>query len=182
MDIQSFEEVALDKCTQTMSRLVFFPNGLSKPWNMASQPLRQRSRRLRGASIVMYMVKVSMYTKTIFCWVERLKVVAKCCLNWVFDSKLIAKSISQNGKCLSSGLDMNFKALINLKLNFFIFFEFIIDWRYHYNFIEEKHQLYVILSCFENILNYYVFNISTCTLLALYPKICRLFLKTKLAT
>ena len=41
-----------------------------------------------------------------------------------------------------------------------------------------KHQFYLILSYLKPVLNKYVFNIPTCTLLAPSSKICRIFLKT----
>ena len=60
---------------------------------------------------------------------------------------------------------------------FFIFLEFIINLRATLQNFVEKYQFNVILSCFKQILDNYMFNISTCTLLAPSSKICRLFLK-----
>ena len=59
---------------------------------------------------------------------------------------------------------------------FFIFLEFIINLRASIQKIVEKHQYSVILSCLKQILDNYVFNISTCTQFATSSKICRLFL------
>ena len=40
---------------------------------------------------------------------------------------------------------------------------------------EENHQFDVNFSCFQQILDNYMFNISTCTLLASSSNICRFF-------
>jgi hypothetical protein len=92
-------------------------------------------------------------------------------------SKLIIKCIAQK-IMLKFGFGRKFHDLQFLKLDFFpIFLEFIINLRASSTtkFVE-KHQLDVILSFFLK-LNNYTFNISTCTLLALSSKICRLFVK-----
>ena len=74
------------------------------------------------------------------------------------------------------GSSLNFMTLNILKLKFFIFFDFTIKLRATFQKSIEEHQFDVISSCFEQILDNYVFNISTCTLLAPPSKICRLFL------
>ena len=58
------------------------------------------------------------------------------------------------------------------------FLQFIIRSRALFQEFVEKNLYYYISSCFKQISNNYVFNISTCTLQAPFVKICRLFLKT----
>ena len=62
---------------------------------------------------------------------------------------------------------------------FFIVLEYILNLRaslHFYLFIfVEIHQFNVILSCFKQNLDNYVFNVATCTLLAPSSKICRFF-------
>ena len=59
----------------------------------------------------------------------------------------------------------------------FIFLEFVTILRASLQNFVEKHQFDISLSCFKQILDNYVFNISTCTLLPLSFEICRRFLK-----
>ena len=67
-----------------------------------------------------------------------------------------------------------FDDLKYLKLDFV--FEFIVNLRATLQIFREEHQFYVVLCFFKQILDNYVFNISTCTLLAPCSKICGLML------
>ena len=140
------------------------------------------------------------YTKTIISLVKRLEIIRKCCLSWISLSrcplllcKVLKYKISKWGPqnislkvlfkryWLKIGLHVDFMTSNILKLDFYFLF-FYIPW-IHYKLegtitrISRKHQLNVILSCFKQILDDYLFNISTCILLAPSSKICKLFLE-----
>ena len=127
--------------------------------------------------------KVLRYTKTNNFLVKHLKVVAKCCLNWVFVflgalncclrySNIeywdeIFKIISSK-EMTKSGFGHRFHDLKYFKVGFiFILLEFLISLRATLQKFVGKHQFDVLLSCLEPILNNYVFNTCTWTLLAL---------------
>ena len=91
-------------------------------------------------------------------------------------SKLIIKSIAQ--KVMANyGFGCKFHDLkyLDFRFFFFIFLEFIINMRATLQFCR-KHKFNVILSCFKKNLDNYMFNLSTCTLLALSSRICIFFL------
>ena len=105
-------------------------------------------------------------------------------------SKLIMKCIAQKER-LKLGLDVVFMTLNILKLDFF-FFSFVysscsipcIHYKLESTITKavEKHRFNVNLSCFKQILDNYVLNICTCTLLAVSFEICRPFLNFFLST
>ena len=94
--------------------------------------------------------------------------------------KLIIKSISQEGLA-KFGFRHSFHDLIYFGVGhlflFSIFLNFIIKFKAPLEFFVEKHKFHVVLSCLEHILDNDVFNVPTCTLLALTSKKCRLFYK-----
>ena len=97
-------------------------------------------------------------------------------------SKLIIKSTAQKVMAKSS-FECRFHDLKYFKVGyFFMFLEFTLNLRASLQKFVEKHQFYVILSCFMQIFHNYLSNISTCTLLAPSSKIGRLFLKFILLT
>ena len=129
--------------------------------------------------------KLLRYTKTIIFLVKCLKVVAKCCLNGILFhgtfycclkySKPIIKIIAQK-VWLNLVLDVDFMTLKKIKLDFlFIFIEFITNLKATLQNLVEKHQFYVILSYFKQLLDNYMFKTPTCTLLAPSSRICIFF-------
>ena len=89
-------------------------------------------------------------------------------------SKLMIKSIPQK-VMVNFGFRRRFHDLKFYEVGFFFFFfffffiilEFVINLRASLQSFVGKHQFNVILSCFKQLLENYVVNISTCTLLAL---------------
>ena len=84
-------------------------------------------------------------------------------------------------------LDVDFMTLniLNLDDSYFIFFifpKFFINLRASLQIFVENHQFHVVLSCFKQVSDNYVFNVSSCTILASSSRICRLFLNNNLAT
>ena len=78
----------------------------------------------------------------------------------------------------NSSFGHRFHDLKYFEVGFFsIFLEFIINLRENSQRFFERNQFNIILSWLKQILDDYVFNLFTCTLLALSSKICRLFLK-----
>ena len=129
--------------------------------------------------------------------VKRLRVVTKRCLNWIFLVKLFSPDVLgtqiKNIKMRSSKpiiKNTTQKVMVNycfgrrfhdlkyfeVGIFFFMFLEFIINLKVPLWYFLEKHQFHVIPSYFELILDNYMFNISTCTLLTLSSKLCRLLL------
>ena len=97
-------------------------------------------------------------------------------------SKLIITKCITQKVLAKSDFGHRFYDLKFLKLNYFIFLEFIINLTTPLQNFVEKHQFNVTLSCFKQILDNYVFNKSSCILLAPSFKISRLFLENELST
>ena len=136
--------------------------------------------------------------------VKRLNEVAECCLKWGFffhsalfcyvrdsnvdvkmrSSKLIIKSIAQEAMTDSSfGHRFHDLKYFEVGFVFFIILEFFykLESTITKN-SRRKHKFDVILSYFKQVLNNYMINVSTCTLLALSSRICRIFLDYFLIT
>ena len=122
--------------------------------------------------------------------VKHLKIVAKCCLNWNFftmPSIVVLYTQIQNMKTISSNLIIQSttqKVIANFgfgrksqdlkyfEVGFFsIFLEFILNSRTPLQRCIEKNQYNINLSCFIQIIGYYVFNMSTCKLLVTLSRI-----------
>ena len=115
--------------------------------------------------MVKWTTKVLWYTKTIIDVVKGLKVVAKCCVSWIFihddlyvvlntqmwNIKLRLQNLSLKAmlksEWLNLVLDIDFMTLNILKLElYFVFLESIIYLRASSQYSVEKHQFNVILS------------------------------------
>ena len=136
-----------------------------------------------------YKKKVLWYTKTIRFFIKRLKIVAKCCLNWILlsmatsiivldaqiwnikmrSSKLIVESDAQ--KVIAKfGFGHRFHDLKYFEVGFF----FHVCWipnkleGHHCRFFVENYQFNIIWSCFKQIVDNYLFNCTyshtTCTI------------------
>ena len=127
--------------------------------------------------------------------VKCLKVIAKCSLNWAFSHGALYCCVRHSNIEFECEIFKTYHQYIAQKVmvksrfrrrfhdcNFFEFEFLHIPWICykfdgHITKKNRKHQFNVILLCFKQILDNYMFNISTCALLAPSSKICRLFLE-----
>ena len=126
-----------------------------------------------GASMVKW-------TKIVYTKAKGLKVVAKCCLNWIFFmmisivvsntqmsniklrfSTLIIESDAQK-QMIESDFEHRFHDLnyFEVRIPFSYSFDSLCTWGHHHNLFLENHKLYVILSYFKYILDNHLFNIT----------------------